>query len=636
MALDVTPSGLWHECDNAIRFRKRRTDPTDAMIEQFKTPWHGDSPSDGSSHLTTFDSRNHPFEYIALTIANVVFDNPRWQVTARSGLASDIDAPALEFALNRWTKDVRLKKLLVKLYCDFCFSLATFKVRMIDDPVWVNTDKPRKRPEVCRVGPKLGFFDARVFDREERLFTGDIYIADRQGLLKSKPEEGWNKDALKQLANSSGVQKIRPDHGSDDYSRDECALIQVHVPGYDLPDNDPFWRDVSDDDRVGYHGTWFTMPLEGYGRDAKARAEFVRDPRPFWGGVRGPYGIGDAYYVPDDPMGLSMITAGHGQGMQDNAVQRALFEAIKEYKRIYVDGSGSPTFGALVKTAMQGDVIAAKMPDPTRMLMPLELGGVTPALLQAAQITRELADHAYGMSDAFRGNVTGQATAFENSVAMAGSTARMAYPRQQFMDLLGDMGYAVAEMMHMSEEVVLDLESGLGEFIGGDPDAHREKIVEELESRGFDEATAHRFVDITSENWKNTPLSSMDIEVEPMSTARASEASNQQRVAALAGIVVQIGQAQMSMPGMDFTPILKMVGQAFEFPGIAKIFDKQTLVQAGQQAANGPAPAPTGQPVLANDTTQGPPMSRAITPKQKNTGGKAAPALLKMTGSDTY
>src|SRR5262245_57246186 len=105
--LDVSPSGLWEEANDSLHMQRRRLDATKPIREQYQTPTHR-----GVTEMTNFDSRNAPFEYIALTIATVVFENPSWQVQAKSGLAAQVDAPALQEGLNRWTKDVRLRQKL--------------------------------------------------------------------------------------------------------------------------------------------------------------------------------------------------------------------------------------------------------------------------------------------------------------------------------------------------------------------------------------------------------------------------------------------------------------------------------------------------------------------------------------------
>src|SRR6185436_7050006 len=164
------------------------------------------------------------------------------------------------------------------------------------------------------------------------------------------------------------------------------------------------------------------------------------------------------------------------------------------------------------------------------MVAQFELGGPTPALIQGAQITQDNFDRSAGTTEAYQGNVTGEGTAYENSLAAAGSASRTAFPKQQFTDYMRDVGWQMAWQLHNREDVVVDLEGGLGSFLGGPPEAHRAYIVEQLSRRGVPEKEAERFVDFRQKVWRSTPLESMDLTVEPLSTERASDASNRARI----------------------------------------------------------------------------------------------------------
>ena len=65
--LDLTPQSLWEEATEALEYQKKRVASVQAMIESYQTPWHIGSADD--EFMARFDSRNHAFEFIALTIA---------------------------------------------------------------------------------------------------------------------------------------------------------------------------------------------------------------------------------------------------------------------------------------------------------------------------------------------------------------------------------------------------------------------------------------------------------------------------------------------------------------------------------------------------------------------------------------
>src|SRR5690349_12157036 len=141
--LSVEAQDLWEEGKASIEWHKKRRASTQQMLDAYQTPWHkGLAEGDKYGTLTNFDSRNHAFEFIALTIAQTVFDNPRWQVTAKRGYAAEVDAPALQAGLNRWTNDVQLRKKLCRHYVDYCFSHCMSLMA----PKQVKPERRRKSP----------------------------------------------------------------------------------------------------------------------------------------------------------------------------------------------------------------------------------------------------------------------------------------------------------------------------------------------------------------------------------------------------------------------------------------------------------------------------------------------------------
>src|SRR6185436_11529018 len=406
MSLDLTPKSLHEEWRDALQWQKKRLGAIDDMIAAYATPWHlGDMPA--KFNYRQGDPRNHAYEFLALNLAQNVFDNPRYQIRGRHGFAAEVDAPALEAALNRQVRDIDLKKLFVKSYVDYAFTQCISVTGIEDDPSKRDDDPiiqgRRQRAKPRRVGPKRHFIDYRSFEREESRYFGDVFIRDQKDLLKDAEEkdEGWNASVIRNLKSDAGLEEVRPD--TQGRPRGEIPLMQGWVPEHELPDSDPFWRDVPDEERQNYHGTIFTLPLAGWSSGKKGNEEWPRKPRPFHGPRRGPYSFAGTYYVLDDPMMLSQLMAVQTQNLQNNAVMKALIQAIVEYKRILLTANNNPQLAQLVKRAKHGAVLPANLQDLARMVAQFELGGPTPALIQGAQITQDNFDRSAGTTEAYQG-----------------------------------------------------------------------------------------------------------------------------------------------------------------------------------------------------------------------------------------
>jgi hypothetical protein len=653
MALNIEPGPLWEECHEAIEWHKKRMNALKMMVENYQTPWHRgvtDRAWNGSSTgMMQFDSRNHAFEYIALTISSVVFDNPKWLVTAKRGYAAEVDAPALQDGLNRWTQDIKLRRLLSKFYVDYSFGLSTCLLRQEPEPGSreANLAQLKHRPMPRRLGTSRSFIDPRCFDREDTRFAGHLFIKDKEDLLdmaKDDPDSGWNFKVIQGIAIGSGIDDIRTkDTTFKARDREEIALIEVHVPEHELPDDDPFWKDVPDNERDNYHGTVFTLPMNGVADPEGKMEDYPRAPYAFYGPSNGPYYFGGTYYVPDDPLPLSNLLAVEGQNRQNNAAARALFQAIIEYKKLIVTSSKSPRLAGLVRRAKHGEVVSADLQDLTRMLQQVEVGGPTPSLESAAAYLQDSLDRSSGINENYRGQVT-DATATASSIAQAGTSARLAYPRQQFLDFVADVGWGAAWYMHKDDRVKIDLDGGAGTMLGGPPDAHRDFIVQTLQGKGIPEQMAHQYVDFAEKQYRETPFETFDFKIEPTSTGRASDPGNQQRIMSMVPMLENLMMVAVQAPWFNTQEVLHQIGQAYDFPQIEKVLNPAILKQAQAmmmhaQANEGAPPeaqASTGQPRMARDITTPPPAPSHISkppgrsgvkePKFGNTAPIAKPA----------
>lgn len=620
--LDVDVEALFEETEDAIKWRDTRIGARQKMIESYQTPWHR-----GASETKGFDSENHAYEYIALMTAKVVFDNPKWDVQTSNEQAQEIDAPALRDGLNRLTRDVKFRKTLLKTWVDFCFGFCCGITRQTPVPYTARKGKPMTwRPEPFRMSPRVTFFDHRTTDLESRRFAGHELTIDKDDAIreaKENPDSGWNLAVLKALPTGIGLDRIRGDSEKQNQAgrdRKELVLRPVWVPEYQLPDDDPFWNDVEDDDRANYHGTIFTLAGTGptYEDDQQTRPNFPKKPVPFYGPSWGPYTFGGSSYVPDDPMPLSNLVAVEGQNRQNNAVARAVWEAVTEYKRILATSHRNPKFGAMVKKARHGDVVPADLQDLSRMLASVEVGGLTDQLVGAKALFREVLEHASGLTEARSGVTRQNVTATATAVAEAGSTSREAIVKQQFTDFTADWGRTMAWYLHTDNRTVYDLGPGQGTFFGGAPSAHATTIYEQLTQRGVHPLQAVLYVKYMQDRYEATPFEAFDFNIQPMSMERASEQGNRQKMAVLMPLVMSLAQIAAAAPWLNVKQILATLGQAFDMPDLAKVIDSNMLRQAVQmmQAEQISGIQAAREPKLESDVRPATLNTRAKTAKQ--------------------
>ena len=87
------------------------------MIEQYV----------GNAYRTDLNgqwSENAFYEFIRLTTGRIIFDNPKFRVkTRRLGSQREV-AKAIQYGLNRWARDAKLRRLLKRVYVQQCFAYS--------------------------------------------------------------------------------------------------------------------------------------------------------------------------------------------------------------------------------------------------------------------------------------------------------------------------------------------------------------------------------------------------------------------------------------------------------------------------------------------------------------------------------
>ena len=109
----------------AIVYRDDHLDGYEGKISRYTGP-HYDRQGSGSQE---YSPENTYYEYVSLMVPRIVFDNPRVQVQSRRpGVQTDV-ATAMRHGLNRWAKDVSLRKILAELATDMLMGWGIALVR---------------------------------------------------------------------------------------------------------------------------------------------------------------------------------------------------------------------------------------------------------------------------------------------------------------------------------------------------------------------------------------------------------------------------------------------------------------------------------------------------------------------------
>lgn len=609
--LNTDPQNLYTEIQAAEKFRDEHM----SSYERRRSRYVG--PSYIGEEIQGYEPENHEFEYISLLLPKTVFDNPRVRVQAfRPGPIQDI-AMGIQAGMNRWIRDTRLRRTLVRIGLDNFMAWGIAVIHMEPDkdrlpPPWSNIALPY-RPVVERISPKRVFWDPTALDFHECRFIGHIWARDKDDLLKmakEHPEDGWDRESIESCSEDGGIDKLDRDTKYGTPTRKEIVCYEVYVPGYQL-EGEPSQEE-------GFNGAIFTLAVAGSGMDKKGVS--IRKPRMYYGPPEGPYTLFGTYPVPDTTVPLSPTVAIQAQVETLNTHAKAVMKAAAQRKRIAFVSRAEPDLQKKVKRAEDGDVVPINTEELNNNLKEVELGGVTNSAIQALQIERERRDRISGMSDAMRGNVAGSGTATENAIAAESATARMAFIKQQFTDSVSDVLRKVAWYMYHDDRIVFPIGDEIAAQLGVEPGTLYMEKGEPWYQGGVPE-------DMTGYSFKD-----LDLDIEPYSMERVSEQQQQARMMQLVQIVTQIIPQAISAP-VDLQALLNVIGNMTNTPDIAKVVDINAAKAMQQQMLQGMVTKQSEQPAkTASDVGQknkapglvqpgGSPPNSTVTPMASMSGG---------------
>ena len=557
---------LMREVEAAEDFRDQHLSEWRRLIERF----HGPAYRAIDTHED--DPENFVHEYVALLLPRIVHDAPKIRVKSARPVTQSMTAGLLQVGINRWCKMTKVRNTLERIATDM---LLGYGVGMV-------VNEPRKGyrdidgaepflPRLYRISPDRFFMDPAATNIEDVRYMGHCWVIDRDDLLaQAEREDGWDSEIINRVADNSGVDEVREGYSGkrEIPDRKELVVYEVFVPEVNDEDIDEI------DDALGaqvFSGTIYTM-IKGQSADGKkSDAGFARKPRPYYGPRTGPYTVFGVYTVPDDPYPLSPIMALVPQMDDVNHHLRSMRYSASAYKRLIAVDSRNAKLAQDIRDKDDLYVVLADGIDPTQVV-PIEIGGITPQQVQYSAMAQDRLDRVSGIHDAMRGNITGQPTATEVSVAESASGMRMAHLKRQFQECVNESMRNVAWFLFHDRKVVFPL---------GDDGV---PIVGEPEPMFSASAMVGVFDDL-------------DLDIEAMSMERVSDMVLQKRSLEMLQLIGTLSQQVLAAPHVKWREVMSMVGDAMNIPNLADLIDQARVMQMQQGAGQSPQGAPGENPL---------------------------------------
>lgn len=548
---------MMREVEAAEDFRDQHLSEWRRLIERFHGPAY--RAIDGHED----DPENFVHEYVALLLPRIVHDSPKVRVKSARPVTQSMTAGLLQIGVNRWCKMTKVRNTLERIATDM---LLGYGVGMV-------VNEPRKGyreidggepflPRLYRISPDRFFIDPAATNVEDARYMGHCWVIDRDDLLaQAENEDGWDSEVINRVADNSGIDEVREGYSGkrDIPDRKEMVVYEVFVP--EVRDDDI--EEI--DEALGtqaFSGTIYTM-IKGQSADGKkSDAGFVRKPRPYYGPRTGPYTMYGAYTVPDDPYPLSPIIALVPQMDDVNHHLRSMRYSASAYKRIIAVDSRNAKLAQDIRDKDDLYVVLADGIDPSQ-IVPMEIGGITPQQVQYSSMAQDRLDRVSGVHDAMRGNITGQPTATEISVAESSSGLRMAHLKRQFQESVNETMRNVAWFLFHDRKVVFPLgEDGIA--IMGEPEPM---------------FSASAMVGVFDD---------LDLDIDAMSMERVSDMVLQKRAMEMLQLISTMSQQILAAPHVKWNEVMSMVGDAMNIPNFADLIDQQKVMQMQQGAGQAP------------------------------------------------
>lgn len=546
-----TVQSLRAEIISAETFRDHHTSQLRSMLQRYHGPsFRADRPGEYGDEQV----ENFAHQYVSLVLPRIIHDQPRFKVSCANTMTDLLIGKRMELAINRWCGMTGIRRTLSDVATDMIFVWG----------VTMTVSEPRKEaraadgkapylPRVYRIGPERFFIDPAATSIENARYMGHCYAIDKDDLIeRAKDDPTWDLEAVERLATGGDLDQARDDEGRLIEDRNEVVVYEVWVP--ELTADEDLTKRFADGTT---NGTLFTLTKSQVG-DTDTEG-FIRRPVPYFGPMTGPYDVFGVYTVPDDPYPMSPMVAVDSQNAELNKHLASMSASAAAYKRLIMVDARNSSLAKNLIDKRDLFVVASEGLDKDRVLN-LEVGGITGQQVQYSQIAQDRLDRASGMHDAMRGNVTGNATATEVSVAESASTMRMAHLKRQFQDAVSSMARKVLWYMWHDDRISMPLgRDGVKALLEVDP--------------------------VFTGGVKATGWEDVSVTVDSYSMERVSEALQQKRSLEMLQIITIVAQAAVAAPFVKWRELLEMIGNANNMPGLGDMIDTDQAQNMMQQQA---------------------------------------------------
>lgn len=461
--MDLSASNLSSEREQAVQLREALLADYQEVIERYHGSGYKDGGQTEEGEVGRDDPHNHALEIISTHLPAIAGGVPRVAITTERAGVSYEYARAHEVAANKQLRRSRGAKYREQVGVDFLLKYSATIVT--EEPIagFSDFDDPPNDPVEQRVSPRDFFFDPVGLEPATWAYMGHDTVAEKEQLLEwaDADDSDWIKSAIESATTTAeAYDDDRHSHGGTS-SREFVRYSQIWVPNATAEKvkewaPDAYDAELFEDlDPELYHGVIFTVARcvgePGQGGDSTVGA-FLRKPYPYFGPPDGPYAVDGILVVPDEGAPMSIATATKGLADTLNAFKRAHDDAMESWKRLFAVSGEDPMVADTVMSASNGDVVVFEnLTDLAQKLVPMELGGPSSDMLTSVTLQQENYDRMVGISDAMRGNVTGQGTATEVATANAFGSRRTGWIEHKFRGYIEQVERKKAWFRHYSE-----------------------------------------------------------------------------------------------------------------------------------------------------------------------------------------
>lgn len=544
-----------------IEASKRLIDSHMKVASELIRDYHGEFYRDGVEPTDSMPE-NHAFEWISLITPKVIWDNPVVNVSSRRSGTDKATIKKLQHALNRWTKDEDLWRTLQRVWYDMAFSYGVTRCTLEESDIYPGADglKPL-RPCIKRLPPKRFRVDPRADHISEARWMGHLWVRDKNDLMS---DDRYNREAIMDIAADADL---------DMAGADKDAPHRKEIVGYEIWVPEKEYEGASADD--GYHGTIYTLATaNNHATGKSAEPLWIRDPRPFYGPVTGPYALWGVYLVPGQVLPLSPLAATYKQVKELNTHAAAAARSAARTKKFIGYDPAMAEAGKAVKSAEDGTVVA--VPGLKEgAVQELEFGGVGEGQYGYLALLRDRVDRSTGINESSRGNAEKNTTATAVAAASQGMSDRIALIQSLFTDNTAGVLYSAGWYMWHSEFVVFPLGDEAVPDVAPrpkylPPEAEAETVAMDT---GMDESLVKAALSWSPKiMWaggiEDGFYDELDLQIEPYSMQRVDDSVLQRRALDVFDLVTRAAPTMIQSPHIDWQELLDQVGEPMNMKGL--------------------------------------------------------------------